>query len=66
MQLTEKSCGWNIANSVTPDQETVNSELFVRILLSRISLKRHICHVKNSRFVHDLPTSVNISDFTIS
>ena len=27
---------------------TVNSEIFVRILFSRIIGKRHICHIENS------------------
>ena len=35
----------------------------MRILFSQIALKRHICDVKNSQLGHDLPTSVNDSDF---
>ena len=30
------------------------------------SNKRHVCNVKNSLLGHDLPTSVNDSDFAIS
>ena len=37
---------------------TVNSEIFARILFSRIVLK-HIGDVLNSRPRHDLPNSVN-------
>ena len=29
------------------------------------SVKRHICHIKNSQLGHDLPTSVNDGDFAI-
>ena len=38
---------------------TVNSEIFARILFSRISLKDIICVVKNSRLGYGLPTSVD-------
>ena len=34
---------------------SVNSEIFARILFSRIALK----HIKKSQLEHDLPTSVN-------
>ena len=30
------------------------------------SVKRHICHIENSRLGHDLPASVKDSDFAIS
>ena len=43
---------------------TVNSE-FWWIFFFVNSLKRHICQAKNSRWGHDLPTSVNDSDFVI-
>ena len=42
---------------------TVNSEIFTRILFSRTALTRHICQVKNSRLWHDLPTSVKDKEF---
>ena len=44
---------------VTGWQYTVNSEIFARILFSRIALKRHICDVNNSCLGQDLPISVN-------
>ena len=44
---------------------TVNSEIFVGFFLAN-SVKRHICHAKNAQLGHDLPTSVNGSDFAIS
>ena len=37
---------------------SVNSEIFARILFLNC-VKRHICHVKKSRFGPDFPTSVN-------
>ena len=40
------------------DLNTVNSEIFARILFSRITLK-HDCGVKNWGLEHDLPTSVH-------
>ena len=40
------------------ERNDVNLEIFVRILFLLIAL-RHICHVKNSRLGHDLPTSLN-------
>ena len=43
-----------------------NSEIFARILFSRIALKDISCDVKNSRQMHDLPISVNDSDLAIS
>ena len=43
----------------------MNSEIFARILFSRIAL-RHICDVKKSRTGHDLPISVNDSDIANS
>ena len=39
--------------------DAVNSEIFARILLSRMAFKRHICDVRNSRQRHNLPISVN-------
>ena len=44
---------------VTGWQYTGNSEIFARILFSRIALKRHICDVNNSCLGQDLPISVN-------
>ena len=38
---------------------TVNSEIFARILFSRIALKGHIWDIRNSRLGHDIPISVN-------
>ena len=40
------------------DLNTVNLEIFVRILFLENSVKRHSCSAKNSRQVHDLHTSV--------
>ena len=46
---------------------TVNSEILARILFFANNVKRHICHGKNSRVWHDLPTSVKDKEFfTIS
>ena len=39
-------------------KNTVNWEIFVRILFSQIEL-RHICHVENSQLGHDLSILVN-------
>ena len=46
---------------------TVNSGILREFyfLLKTLS-KRHICHIKNSRLGHDLPTSVNDRDFALS
>ena len=38
---------------------TVYSEIFARILFSRIALKDIFATLKNSRLSHDLPSSVN-------
>ena len=38
---------------------TVNSEIFERILFSQIALKDIFVTLKNSRLRHDLPISVN-------
>ena len=45
------------------DQSTVNSEISARI---KISLQRHIDHVKNSQLGLELITSVNGRDFSFS
>ena len=37
---------------------TVNTEIYTRIFFVN-NIKIHICHIKNLRLVHDLPTSVN-------
>ena len=44
----------SIANTVNLDN-----------LIFANSIKRHICHIKNSQLGHDLPTSVNDSAFSI-
>ena len=38
---------------------TVNPEIFARILFSQIALKKYLKQVKYSRLGHDLPISVN-------
>ena len=45
-------------NFINPVVYTVNSEIFARILFSRIAF-RHIFDAQNSRLRHDLPISVN-------
>ena len=47
-------------------RSTVNPEIFTRILFSGLSLKGILVTVKNWRLGHDLPISVNDSDFPIS
>ena len=42
----------------TVQTNTLNSEIFARILFSQIAL-RHICDVKNVRLWHDLPIPLN-------
>ena len=45
--------------------DTVNLEIFRENFIYQNSVKRHICHVKNSQLLYDLHTSVNNSDFSI-
>ena len=40
-------------------KNSVNLEIFTRILFFANSVKRHICDIKKSRLGHDLATSVN-------
>ena len=42
---------------------TVNSEIFARILFSRIALKDIFAKYKKSRLWHDLPASVKDKEF---
>ena len=43
---------------------TVNPEIFARILFIANSVKSHFCQVKNLRLCRDLPTSVNDKEFS--
>ena len=45
---------------------TVHSEIFARFFIFANSVERHICDVKNSRLVHDFPSTISISDRMIS
>ena len=50
---------FQLSESVKPYRaNTVNPEIFARILFSRKAL-RHICDAKHSRLGHDLSISVN-------
>ena len=51
--------GLSFHPSKWPSPNTVNSEIFARILFFANSVKRHICDITNSRLGHYLPISTN-------
>ena len=49
------------SHSYKCSETTVNSDIFARILFSRIrGIKRHICDVENSRLGHDLHQKMTV------